>query len=245
MATNPKQPDESSAMARDGATMMNRACMHRRIRDVLVTRILDGSYPPEFRFKELTLAREFDVSQGPVREALRELEALGLVTSEHYRGTRVRGVDVEEMREAYDLRALIEARAAEVVAADPGDVCDFLAAQLEEMRLAMEARDDERLADAALRFHRRLVEASGNRTFLSTWDSFHWDVRARVTLRRIASVHRDIGVAYEPHVAIIDRLRAGDGVGAAAAVRRNFELFIGLLQPSSAAAEPSSRAAAR
>jgi DNA-binding GntR family transcriptional regulator len=231
MATNPIKLDKRTA-GKTAATAMQRSCMHKRIRDVLVTRILDGTYPPEFRFKELSLAREFNVSQAPVREALRELEALGLVTSEHYRGTRVRGVDVDELREAYELRALIEAHAAEIVAARAPEVCDFLAEQLEEMRLAMEARDDDRLAAAALQFHRRLVEASGNRTFLSTWDSFHWDVRARVFLRRIAAVHGDISTAYGTHVAIIERLRAGDGRGAAAAVRKNFELFLGLVEGS-------------
>lgn len=222
-------PDEAAP-----ARAMNRACMHKRIRDVLVSRILDGTYPPEFRLKELSLAREFDVSQAPVREALRELEALGLVTSEHYRGTRVRGVDVAEMREAYELRAMIEARAAEIVATRSPEVCDVLAAHLEEMRLAMEARDDDRLSVVALRLHRKMVEASGNRTFLATWDSFHWDVRARVTLRRIAQHHGDIRVVYETHVAIIEALRAGDGPAASAAVRRNFERFIGLLEATNA-----------
>ena len=94
--------------------------------------------------------------------------------------------------------------------------------------------NDDRLAAAALQFHRRLVEASGNRTFLSTWDSFHWDVRARVFLKRIAAVHGDISTAYGTHVAIIERLRAGDGPGAAAAVRRNFELFLGLVDGTGA-----------
>ena len=229
MATNPIKFDRPAA-AEPATSAMNRACMHKRIRDVLVTRILDGTYPPEFRFKELTLAREFNVSQGPVREALRELEALGLVRSEHYRGTRVRGVDVGELREAYELRGMIEARAAEIVALRARDVCDFLAERLDEMRLALDAGDDDRLATVALQFHRRLVEASGNRTFLHTWDSFHWDVRARVMLRQIASLHGDIGKTYATHLAIVARLRAGDGAGAAQAVRDNFELFMKLMQ---------------
>jgi len=233
MATNPIKLARP-AVTEPATSAMNRACMHKRIRDVLVTRILDGTYPPEFRFKELTLAREFNVSQGPVREALRELEALGLVRSEHYRGTRVRGVDVEELREAYELRGMIEARAAEIVALQSRDVCDplcdFLAGRLEEMRLALDAGDDDLLATVALQFHRRLVEASGNRTFLQTWDSFHWDVRARVMMRQIAALHCDIGKAYDTHLAIVERLRAGDGAGAALAVTTNFELFANFMQ---------------
>jgi DNA-binding GntR family transcriptional regulator len=74
-----------------------------------------------------------------------------------------------------------------------------------------------------------MVEASGNRTFLATWDSFHWDVRAQIMIRRIAEHHGDLGQMYQPHVAILEALKAGDGPAAAAAVRRNFELFIALL----------------
>ena len=70
---------------------LKRTCMRDHIRDVLVARILDGSYPAGTQLKELSLAREFNVSQAPIREALRELEGSGLVTCERYRGTRVRG----------------------------------------------------------------------------------------------------------------------------------------------------------
>jgi Bacterial regulatory proteins, gntR family len=79
--------------------VLRRTCMRDRIRDVLVGRILDGTYPAGTQLKELILAREFNVSQTPIREALRELEGSGLVTSERFRGTRVRGADWAEMRE--------------------------------------------------------------------------------------------------------------------------------------------------
>jgi len=87
------------------APSVKRVCMRDHIRDVLVARILDGTFAPGTQLKELSLAREFNVSQAPIREALRELEGSGLVTSERYRGTRVRGADSKEMRESYELRA--------------------------------------------------------------------------------------------------------------------------------------------
>ena len=80
--------------------VLKRTCMRDRIRDVLVARILDGTYAAGTQLKELTLAREFNVSQTPIREALRELEGSGLVTSERFRGTRVRGADFAETRKA-------------------------------------------------------------------------------------------------------------------------------------------------
>src|ERR1700742_2496504 len=94
-----------------------RVCMRDRIRDELVARILDGTYPSGTQLKELSLAREFNVSQTPIREALRELEGSGLVTSERFRGTRVRGADSAEMRESYELRTMLEVRS--VVLAAP------------------------------------------------------------------------------------------------------------------------------
>jgi len=55
--------------------VLKRTCMRDRIRDVLVARILDGTYAAGTQLKELSLAREFNVSQTPIREALRETPA--------------------------------------------------------------------------------------------------------------------------------------------------------------------------
>ena len=88
----------------------NRPCRRNKIRNTVVARILDGTYPPGTRLKELALASEFGVSQAPVREALRELEASGLAVSEPFRGTRVLGADAADLGEAYELKAVIEER---------------------------------------------------------------------------------------------------------------------------------------
>jgi len=198
-------------------------CTRRRIRDVLVARILDGTYPAGTRLKELTLAREFDVSQAPIREALRELEGSGLVVSERYRGTRVRGADYRELRESYELRLMMEERALELAAPFSPELTAELADRMRGMASAVEAREPERYIDEALAFHRRLVEASGNRSFLTVWDLMHWSVRGRILLRRIAS-HEGPGLKplLDLHRALNARIRAGDVAGAADKVRAIF-----------------------
>jgi DNA-binding GntR family transcriptional regulator len=197
-----------------------RSCMRDRIRDVLVARILDGTYPAGMRLKELTLAREFGVSQAPIREALRELEGSGLVESERYRGTRVRGADYRQIRESYELRGLMEERALQLAAPFSRKLAEELAARAKSMASAIEERDPERYIDEALAYHRRLIEASGNQTFLAVWDFQHWNVRGRVVLRRIA--HPD-GQGLKPfldlHRALTARIRAGDVAGAIEKVR--------------------------
>lgn len=206
------------------ATASPRRCTRDRIRDVLVARILDGTYPAGTRLKELALAAEFRVSQAPVREALRELEALGLVTSERYRGTRVRAMDVDELREAYELRATIEVRSAELAVPCSAELLALLRGHVNEMREQLETGDRIAYIDAALRLHRALVQASGNRVFLSTWDSFNWEVRSRIVLRRLLVGGRDLRPFFNCYARLIRRLGEGDGRDAGEALREVFNL---------------------
>ena len=195
--------------------VLRRTCMRDRIRDVLVGRILDGTYPAGTQLKELTLAREFNVSQTPIREALRELEGSGLVASERFRGTRVRGCDSAEMRESYELRIMLEVRSVTAAAPYSNELLTDLGTFVADMELAVNENDSERYIDAALRFHRRLVEGSGNRTFLSVWDSLLWDIRGRIALRRLAERGRKLGTLAASHRDLLTRFQAQDADGAA------------------------------
>jgi DNA-binding GntR family transcriptional regulator len=189
--------------------------MRDRIRDVLVSRILDGTYAAGTQLKELTLAREFNVSQTPIREALRELEGSGLVTSERFRGTRVRGADSAEMRESYELRTMLEVRSVKLAAPYSEKLLADFGEYLVEMDASVKANDSERYIDAALGFHRRLVEGSQNRTFLSVWDSLLWDVRGRIALRRMTERGRSLDSLAGAHRELLLRLQAQDAEGSA------------------------------
>ena len=188
--------------------------MRDHIRDMLVSRILDGTYPAGTQLKELYLAREFDVSQAPIREALRELEGSGLVSSERFRGTRVRGADYAEMRESYELRMMLEMRSVVLAAPYEPELLADLGEYVRGMDAAVKVDDSEGYIDNALRFHRRLVESSGNRTFLGVWDSLLWDIRGRIALRRLAEMGRSLKTFVSMHKALLGRLRAQDVPGA-------------------------------
>jgi DNA-binding GntR family transcriptional regulator len=195
-------------------TALKRVCMRDRIRDVLVARILDGTYPAGLQLKELSLAREFNVSQAPIREALRELEGTGLVTSERYRGTRVRGADSVEMRESYELRLMMEVRSIERSLPLAPATLEKLQSCVTRMSAAVGSADSEHYIDAALDFHRSLVEMGGNGTFLKLWDSLHWDVRGRIALRRRAAVGGGLAPMVALHMCLMRSLRAGDAARA-------------------------------
>ena len=194
--------------------VLKRVCTRDYIRDTLVSRILDGTYPAGTQLKELHLAREFDVSQAPIREALRELEGSGLVSSQRFRGTRVKGADFAEMRESYELRMMLEMRSVALAAPYKPELLDDLGEFLRGMEAAVKGDDSEGYIDNALRFHRRLVESSGNRTFLSVWDSLLWDIRGRIALRRLADQGKSLKTFVSLHKALLGRLRAQDVQGA-------------------------------
>jgi len=205
-----------------GAPSVKRVCMRDHIRDVLVARILDGTYPAGMQLKELSLAREFNVSQAPIREALRELEGSGLVTSERYRGTRVRGADSQEMRESYELRATLEVRAVELAVPVAPDSLAEMENCLRLMKTAIEANDVETYIVEALRLHRHLIAASNNRTFVAVWDSLHWDVRGRIAVERIARKGGGFIALLDLHEALLEKLRAQDVPASAELVRQIF-----------------------
>jgi DNA-binding GntR family transcriptional regulator len=202
----------------------SRHSMGREIRDALVHRILEGKYQPGERLVELQLAAEFHTSQAPVREALRQLEALQYVETTPHRGTRVREVPATEMRDAYRLRALLEREAAETAAR-------ALHADWEQMRAAV--LGIERAADAGNvrgyarhdeAFHRALVARSENPVLLRHWDLLLVPTRILVALRagvidmgKTAKEHRPILEALERHDAVVAGQLAYDHVNRIAA----------------------------
>ena len=142
-----------------------RQCMSDRIRQVLAERIFDGTLKAGDRLVELEIAKEFDTSQTPVREALRELESLRLVDCVPYRGTRVREISEREMVEAYTVRGALEQLAAELAAPRLQRNVIGIRESLEKIHDAARKGDIEAYARHNMEFHRAIVLASDNHVF--------------------------------------------------------------------------------
>ncbi len=218
-------------LAEDGSVPLVRTCMRDRIRALVANRILSGEYPPGMRIKEMALAADCNTSQAPVREALRDLEALGLVESERYRGTRVKTADTAQLREAYELRALLEERAAQLAVPCSPSVLQSLRTEVKMMRAALKRNDHEGHAESAIRFHRVVVAASGNRTFLQSWDSLHWEVRTRIAVAQIEQAGAGFASFVDAHDHILAALEKGDGTRAGRRLRELIEQVLVILKP--------------
>ncbi len=126
--------------------------------------IESGRVKPGERLNEATLAGAMGTSRGPIREAIRVLSGMGLVTPVPNRGVFVRQVSIPEMLEIYEMRALLFGfaveRAAEHLTPARRKVLATLIAQ---MQAAAKAGKGGRYYDLNLRFHAAIVEFSNNR----------------------------------------------------------------------------------
>lgn len=186
---------------------IDRNCMHDRVRWTILERIMDGTYQPGERLKELTLAREFRVSQAPVREALRKLEAIGVLKSDPYRGTRVRELSPTELRDAYQLRGILEQSATEFIVGFPAESVRYLEQEYSAMAVAVASGDLNALACHNRNFHRCIMERCQNKEVFRAWQSLGVCMRSRLNVQRRAE---HLSEAIATHQPIIDAFRAGD-----------------------------------
>jgi DNA-binding GntR family transcriptional regulator len=199
-----------------------RRALRHDVRDGLVQSILDGEYGPGDRLVEMHIARTYGTSQGPVREALRELEILRLVESEPFRGARVRALRADEITESYPVRAALEKLAAKLAAAWLAGRAAPLRAEMDAMRAAAGDGDLRAFVRHDVAFHRVFVEASANRTLVDVWESLHVDLRTRFTLiQRL----EDLAEVAESHVPVMEALDAGEAELAGRLVREHIEGF--------------------
>jgi DNA-binding GntR family transcriptional regulator len=185
----------------------SRRALRHDVRDGIVRGILEGDFGPGDRLIEMHIAREYGTSQGPVREALRELEMLGFVRSEPHRGTYVRDPWQRGMLELYELRGALEEAAARM--ATPALSQDTSALQAEVDGMADAAlRDDVHAAvEHSERFHRIIIEASGNQLLETVWSSLSITDHTALTM---VTLDLDLGTLAPAHQPIVDAIAAGD-----------------------------------
>jgi DNA-binding GntR family transcriptional regulator len=186
---------------------LTRLSLREQVRDALLRDIIAGVRQPGDRLIEMKIARELGTSQAPVREALRELQAVGFVTALPHRGAVVSDVWKRGLREIYAVRGGLEELAARL--ATPllaGDVSTLQSA-IDAMRAAAAANDTDALVAGSYRFHRAVVEASGNQLLLSVWQGLHIETRTAITLMTPGLDLQEIADSHQP---IADAIAAGD-----------------------------------
>ena len=206
-------------MTGSAATNFNRSSLREQIKDVILQRIVEGSLEPGSRIVETRIAQELGVSQGPVREALRDLEQLGCVVHEPNRGCSVRDFSLDELLEAFPVRAALEALAARLAAER---ITNAELAELEQLleRMTRAARrgDAHDQSQANASFHATIVRAARNRTLERQWQMLEPYSRTYLTVSRPGI---DLVFLSDRHVPILNALRSRKPAAAAQAMEEH------------------------
>ncbi len=203
-------PDAETASSRLRA--VRDTSLPKLVRDDLLERILGGELRPGDRISEPDVSARLSVSRVPVREALRELESSGLVVSRKHAGVFVRRIEPEEVRDLYEMRALLDGFAGEKAAALPQANRESLAEALHESTTTMaDAVASERVRDyytENLRFHWLIVEAAANLALLSSYR----ELVQKLHLSRLRSLSRGLAMrtSIQEHKQIVQAIAAGD-----------------------------------
>ena len=217
--------------------------------NAIVSEIVDGDLPANSRLIQDELARAYGVSRQPVQQALLLLRERGLVREAPGRGLIVAPLDVDFVRNLYELRAMLDGLAARL-AAERGDQRARTEgpAYLEAGRDAVKSGLLHEQIEADMRFHAFVNELSGN-PLIGETTAPHWSYLRRVmaeVLRDDAQMPQTI---LDEHVAILDAIIAGDGARAEMLSREHIsraaEIFVQRLKAKQDLSEEAMRRRAR
>ena len=178
--------------------------------DALRKAILDGALEPGCRLVETELATTYQVSRGPLREALRVLEREGLVKYLPRRGTYVASLSTRDWQEVYSMRLLLERFNYGLVVQDirPEDIA-HLQAFVDEMNVAGHKGDIATLVAIDMKFHDYLIDRGGHHRLAEIWHNLSHLVGA-VFLFAMRSGGISSQEVHRRHQGIVDAFASRD-----------------------------------
>lgn len=221
---------KDTAAAREPAPALWEAARPRTLVDHAVAAIISGAARgvilPGDRIVEVELAKALGMSRVPIREALRMLEAQGVVTSAPYRGIRLMEVTHERLEQLVDVRANLETlaakRALEAGRNGPAQVQRLRLAR-DELELMARRQDVYGFALADAGFHRALCAFGGNPVLSALWESLSRQVTIVLGLSTLGKPMLDI---VAEHDRLIEVFAAGDQAALARALHDHIVVLV-------------------
>jgi DNA-binding GntR family transcriptional regulator len=203
--------------------------VNAQVLDALRAAVITGELPPGTLHSVHTLAGQLGVSRTPVREALIKLAQQGMVRFERNRGVRILQTSLRDLEEVFALRLLLEPPATRrAVSLLSAATCRELRGVCAAMEKAALADDEYEMWEHDRRFHRVLLEASGNGRLAEYVDG----LRDMVLRQGVSTARRSrsLECIVAEHRAVLRRVEAGDADGAAETMRahilRTAELLV-------------------
>ena len=185
-------------------SVSHRQVFREEIRNAIREAIFSGKLNPGDLIIETYWAKELGVSQGPVREAIRDLEAMGLVETVPFKGSRIRTLTEKDVRDNYSVRICLESKSIRdaIIQLDDqrmAELVEHLRTILLEMDDCANRGDLRQFTDCDTLFHRAIIDATGNQVLLKLWEQcnmrnwFRFSALTDATsLRQLQSGHQQI-----------------------------------------------------
>lgn len=196
--------------------------LRQQVEEKVRNAITLGKFKPGQRLVERELCELLGVGRTSIREALRQLEAEGLVENTPHKGPQVRMISDEEARQLYSVRALLEGYAGrEFAQRREPKMVSHLKETLDEMEMIAMSGDHRSLVEAKAKFYEVLLLGSGNPFVSEMLTSLH----NRISLMRAKSLSRPgrIPASMKEIRTVYQAIADGDGDAAETACKFHVE----------------------
>lgn len=183
--------------------------LRQRVLNDIRNAIIKGHLKPGDKLKELEISQQMSISRGPIREALRDLEALGLVVSSPYRETTVADVRKEEVVDLLiPVRLQLELFALKHNSTKRDEpFFDHLTGIVERMKISADNGDIFALVEDDIRFHEHILSLDNSSYTMQIWSGIV--NRLRMHFIKNTSKFTDLQKVVEDHVALLNALQNG------------------------------------
>ena len=204
--------------------LLKRRVLRDDVAEYLMQAILAGSLNPGDKIVESKLARELSISQGAVREAIRDLIAQGVLETEPYKGTRIRTLSRAQLDDYYDVRTEIESIAVRwSIVKHQSRYLDLahLKSCVDNMAICVQNNDTTNMRKHDMAFHQAIVLAAHSESLAKAWNSlgtYYWSYIA-VHYDHAASL---LPAQVEKHRTMYEAIAAADISAYAQCVRGHY-----------------------
>ena len=193
----------------------------KRLRD----EIISGVYKPRERLIEAELSKKYNVSRTPIREAIKQLEAAGLIKVEPYHGAVIAEIDAEEIRDIYETRCALEGTAAYLatIRMTPERLV-LLEQSLSKLEQYVREKEKVGYTEENERFHQLIYSQCGNKVLLGLIN----DLLERTATFRHLSFRStsNIRLTLKDHKNLFHAIKAGDAAKAQALSAEHIRLYL-------------------
>ena len=196
--------------------------LRQQVAAILRKDILRGKYLPGDRIVEAEIASNLNISRGPVREAIRQLEEEGLVTYSNNKGCSVTTLDPQDAWEIYLLRADLESLALNLCNGDIGEeTLGEMALCIKRMEGAAKNDDLAEIVEQDHIFHGLICKSPKNKRLYKLWSSLN-NTSYAIFLTAISANISSLSEMASKHQKVLDTLRLGEREPACQSIKDHY-----------------------